>query len=463
MSPFGMMMRIADMQGGADTYGATTASWWAGWEIIFDLAIYDGNTAWPGFVTRGMWDQREQPYALERMALCALYDPNPVYGGNSGKCKPAVATNFTVVWQAVHNQFSSYEFPAFNGNIGSHLTPNLSTYITATNGSNIITLNGGTWTSATLNGLPPGPPAPRIWLWNCSGTPGTSGGCGEPLLNTNGDPIVYTVTYVDSTHATISDYLGNPLNYQGTSGSHGWAVMTGLPQNLGWGTQPFMTGIQAAAMVMASNAMSDGAYNPSLAATYLTYAQGAASFAITYGVRATTKGLYYQVGSANCPLGAVPENDLGCTGSGSPANPDPSRLLSFEVIRGLMFYYLASGNSTIRSTANELVNAQFAKPGTCGSNPLCSSDGYYINDFDPGGSFVTGNGTSQPTYGYPKYTGQSFGMNPTASWPSMLLLSTTVNGLFPLPMPVGTGTSATNYMTWNGVNMLWNSGVMTWH
>ena len=126
---------------------------WAGLHYLWDIDVLEaGPTGWEVWGAPGMWDEREQAYQGFRLALCALYDPDPVYGGNGGKCKSLIASSFTSIWKLVHDHFGDYSFPVFSGNIGSHIAPNDVTYVTATNGSNVVTLNNGTWSSATFVG-----------------------------------------------------------------------------------------------------------------------------------------------------------------------------------------------------------------------------------------------------------------------------------------------------------------------
>ena len=92
--------------------------------------------------------------------------------------------------------------------------------------------------------------------------------------------------------------------------------MAGSVQALGWTVQPFMLGIIASAFDLEAKAMMDGGYNSAVGNSYYEYAAGAVQFLINYGIRPSTKGLYYEVGAVNCPAGAVPEDYGWCTGSG---------------------------------------------------------------------------------------------------------------------------------------------------
>jgi hypothetical protein len=66
-----------------------------------------------------------------------------------------------------------------------------------------------------------------------------------------------------------------------------------------------------------------------------------------------------------------------------------------------------------------MVNAQWAKPGTCPMRQsVCVSDGYYVSSYDPGGPFVSG---TPPAGANPKWFGMPFGLNPQPSWAAMRL------------------------------------------
>jgi hypothetical protein len=419
LAALGMVMRALDGQPGM----------WTGLHNIWDEDIYLATSkTWIGWGLPGMWDQREQAYSDFRLALCALYDTSSSYAGNTGQCKAAIVNNFNNLWSVVHANFGDYSFPGWSANIGSNVAAMSTTYVTAAdgtatyisavNGSSTITLNGGTWTPALFSAA--SPDYEQIWLAGCTGTPGTSGACLRPSSNAGGDAITYGAIYVDSTHATLVTPLGAPTTYQGASGKYGWHMVVGDVQALGWGGEPFMEGIIASALEMDALAMADQGYNSLLAASFHSYASNTIQYLTTYGIRASTKGLYYELGTVNCPVETNLESFDWCTGSGTPTNPSASRILSAEAIRGMMFNWLNSNNQTTATTIDYLVNAQFAKPGTCGSSPVCSPDGYYLTDFDPGGLYVAGGGNG-PLYGYPKYTGMAFGLNPEASWPGIRL------------------------------------------
>jgi hypothetical protein len=181
-----------------------------------------------------------------------------------------------------------------------------------------------------------------------------------------------------------------------------------------------MLGIVASAFDLEAKAMIDGGYNPALGNSYYDYAAGAVQFLINYGIRPSTKGLYYEVGSVNCPAGAVSEDYAWCTGNGSPGDPGPSRILSAEAVRGMMFsWFDYSHNPNVSAAVDVLVNAQWAKPGTCPQgSAVCVPDGYYMTEYDPGGFWVSG---APPGGKNPKWFGMPFGLNPQPSWPAVRL------------------------------------------
>jgi hypothetical protein len=276
----------------------------------------------------------------------------------------------------------------------------------------VVTLNGGTWTAAQLN------TTSQAWFFPCQGTPGTKGACGLPPTTQTGDPATYLLAFQDSTHAFLQDLNGNTTNYQGSSGNKGFAYGGGV---VGWATQPFMAGIVAAGLDLEAQAMYDGGFDPATGALLYQYGEGSVQWLKTYGIRASTKGVYSFVGGANCPAGHIAESFSWCMTSATPTNPEADRILSSEAVRGMMFnWFNYSHDPAMAATIDMLVNAEWAKPGTCpAGSTLCVSDGYYMPSYDAGGWWVSG---TPPAGTNPKWFGMPFGLNPQASWPAMRLV-----------------------------------------
>jgi len=423
MSVLGMVLRAVDQDQIAGSPGSSAM--WAGLHMIWtqDMYVATPSGGWIGWGLPGMWDQREQALNTMRVALCALYDPTVTY---KASCKAALAANFTALWQSVHDHFGDYSFPGWNGNVGSPHDAGIGSplaSVTATHGSNVITLNSGTWTQTTFAGKS-GVKFDHIHIWMWDGNPTV-----RPQLNSEGDQITYTATYQDSRHAVLTDRYGNATTYQGTTGTKGWAGTVGDVPIMGWAVQPFMLGIISSAFDLASQAMQDEDYNLGLAQSFRAYAAGANQYLVTSGYRPSTKGMYYLVGGVDCPAGAIVEDYTVCTGSGTPSAPSASRILSAEAVRGMMFNWFNNGHDpALKSWIDLLVNAEFAKPGTCPpASTVCVADGYYLDQIDTGGAFMTG------PIPAPKWFGMTFGFNPQPDWPAMRLSLSRQNGKVRVP------------------------------
>jgi hypothetical protein len=405
MSIIGLILRALDTADGHPDM-------WAGLHQIWDHDLY--FTTWPNvFSPYGVGDEREAGYGAMRTALCGMYDPSSTYRAN---CKAAIVQGLTSTWSTVRNFYNTAYYPQWQ------LTPLVSygngnsTYVNATKGSSTITLNslnGATWSSALMPGM--------IWMWPCV-NPGPIDGCGLPAGNSGGDPNYYYVAYQDATHAVLTDVNGNPVAYNGATGPKGisfngpYSGPNATVIGLGWGMQPFMQGIIAAGLDLEAQAMYDRNYDPASGALLDQYAGEAIQWLASYGLLPAAKGMYYFVGHVNCPVG----NEGPYCGIPDPANPSPFRILNAEAVRGAMFTWFHAGRQdSVRDFVDLMVNAAWAKPGTCPQgSTLCVSDGHYVDGYDDGQPWVTGT----PPYGAnPKWFGMSFGLNPTASWPAMRL------------------------------------------
>jgi hypothetical protein len=342
--------------------------------------------------THGIYDTREVAYHLKMTAYCALFDSSPAYQSN---CRTTIINSFPAIWtptefpdgswpQMYHDQTSDGSWD-FGG-------------VTLTNGSAAVTALGTPgWTAAQFPS--------RIWFLNS---------LAWPINNSVGDPISYSVTFVDSKHLT----LGGP--YQGTSGTHGWELANGADSPItGWASEPFMTGILAEAFDFSAKAME--AVSPPTAASTATaslahsYNVAAANWVKNYGYRTATKGLYYYVDGIECQPPISESNGI-CT-SGMPA--DTSRTLSPEGSRGLTTAYAYTQDPALKAFIDTLYNAMFAPPATCPSgSTVCVPDGTYIDPMNDGQYMINvpplaSLGSATPW----KYFGLFFGVTALSSWP----------------------------------------------
>ena len=390
---------------------------WAGLHLIWTQDLYYAAGPHPFSASRvpyGVSDQREEGYRAMRLGLCALYDTSAAY---RSQCQAGIQTSFNILWQPVHDFYGTAYFPQWQLNPLVSYGNGNSTYVTATKGSSTIqlqSLNGATWDPTLMPGA--------IWMWPCA-NPGVVDGCGAPAGNAGGDPNWYYIAYSASTIATLTDVNGHPVPYTGTSGLKGitfdgpWNGPNATSVGLGWGSQPYMLGIIAAGLDMEAQAMYAGNYNTATGNALEQYASQAIQWLQNYAVYMPAKGMWYFAGHVNCPVGNA--NPILC-GQPDATDPAASRILNAEAIRGAMFTWYHTGKSqSLHDFIDMMVNAQWAKPGTCPvGSTVCVSDGFYVNSYDNGQGFVTG---PPPQGSNPKWFGQSFGVNGTASWPAMRL------------------------------------------
>lgn len=327
-----------------------------------------------------IYDEREEGYQLAMVSYCALFDTDATY---KSTCKTAIVNSFPAIWTPF--KFADGSWPSLT--YGSLLSwyPS-STSATLTNGSTTVTGVGTTWGSSDF-------PA-RIWFMDPYS---------RPKGNTQGDPVAYTVTFVNSAQLT----LDRP--YEGTSGSHGWQIS---PSAVGWVSQPFAAGILSTAFDLAAKAVAD--VSPTTATLAHSYNVAAANWIKDIAYWPSAKGLYYFAGSVDCPGGPLAGANVGCVWGMDAA---ASRVLSAEAIRGVMLAYAYNGDPALKAFADTLYNAMWGKTGTCPSgSTLCVSDGVYLTGMDDGQYMISG---GPPTNGSTpwKWFGQFFGWSGLSSWP----------------------------------------------
>ena len=357
---------------------------WAGLHIIFttyrtyylDLA----DRQW------GIWDTREMAYHLAVVSYCALYDIDATYRQD---CKASLSKALASTWTPARAADGS--FPALYVKTSSWDT---GTSVALAHGSATVTGLGVNW-NASLFQCPnaSGQSYPcQIWF--------TNNPAGRPAGNADGDPVVYTATFVDATHFT----LDRP--YEGTTGAHGWALPDPNAGLLGFGAQPFIEGLLGFAFDMAGRAIADS--DPVNSALARNYNVGIANWLRTTGYWANSKGMYYGAGFANCQA-PISDNNIFCTGGNDAPN---ARTLNAEAMRSVMTAYAYSSDVALKSFADTLYSAMFSKPGTNGPNP----DGIYIGGLDDGtGWYMLG---APPIGKAPKYFGMFFGIGGLSAWPA---------------------------------------------
>jgi hypothetical protein len=330
-----------------------------------------------------LWDAREEAYELAEMAYCALYDTDATWKSN---CKTWITSELTRVWTPARFPDGGW-YQWFASSSSSSATP-----VTLTQGSTAVTGTGTSWTTADSGGL--------IWFTNSTA---------KPTSNAGGDPTTYTPTIVDATHLT----LDRP--YQGTTGTHGWAIedtSTGA-MVIGYGELPYMMGLLSFAFDMASQAIADT--NPTGSATYRGYNVDAANWVKTYGYFPDTKGLYYFAQFVNCQY-PIADSNANCTKNGDPPDQPSDRVLGFETMRGIAAAYKYNGDTSLKAFVDTLYNAQWAKPTTCPvGSTVCVPDGFYVNSYDTGQSYLSG---TPPLGEAPKWFGQAFGVSALSAWPA---------------------------------------------
>ena len=455
MSLTGVVLRA--LQQGAGS------SKWAGLRVVWNLIQYYIGTADPNSGYQGI-DGREDGYQMGGLAMCALADPD---GTQQSTCRatikaslglkttsasgissgsqtvtPASMAGITSGLSLLIDAYTAnQEFVTVTGTTGSTFTATFAnshsggfaiyagiwtpykrsdiggswgnfynnsyfaaaTSITAlggggsvcvTNGSTAITGTGTSWTAAMQSGAGNGGP---IWFFNSSPN-------AIPPSNASGDPVYYSWTVTDGTHATLGSVYAGTTGCTGTSGTNKGFVV-GYPQNgdgfVGWGTQPTYTGHLGQAFYLASLAMAG--YDSPSQTTFLSYMDAAVQLAIASG-NPGLGGLYNGVYMVGCTP-PIASSNVPCYPQGSTASAQ--RSLALELPRAFVNDYQTFHSATVRNAMNTYMSQMFCQTTVTSPNGGCVSDGNYLNGFLAGsGLYVTG---TPPNGMAPKWAGQLCG------------------------------------------------------
>jgi hypothetical protein len=374
-----------------------TSPKWAGLRVITQMDNFFLNTLVPNQNPHGSIDLREEGYALTYLSYCALADPD---GTQRSACQLQVKNTLANVWTPfirsdLNNVWGEFKY---DNTVPANQTSSVTSIggagsVCVTNGSTSVVGSGTNWTSALEHGGANG-----FWTW--TGTLGQA-----PASNSDGDPVFYSATIVDTTHLTLNTpYAG--ATACGKSYEFGYPGQNGS-SFVGWGVQPFMMGHLAQAFGTAAKAMRD--YDPDSEALFNTYMDNAVQWLITYGTNPDLGGFY----SASMHVGCVPpisSSNLPCYPAGASASS--ARTLATEAMRAYAMDYQVTGSPTVKAAADALMDRFFSKPGTGGPNP----DGFYLSDYENTGFFMFGtppNGTA------PKWAGVLCGYTEACdTWPA---------------------------------------------
>jgi hypothetical protein len=310
------------------------------------------------------YDIRENSYALMYVALDGLFDPNPT---QAAAAAAAVSLD-------MQNRWTPSQQAAGEWVMGADVTGYASWIngftVTAQPGYSTITAQPGSTFNQSSFPAPPfsaGSPPLAIWL--------ATGGTALPASNAQGDTAWYYVQYLDSTHLQLIDTNGNPVNYvAGTACSApscsglAWSI-SGL---LGYGSQPFMVGIQNRAfylvnqLLASNNPATSQPYDPVNANLASGYTLSNANWFATTGLNSNTKGLYYGRAFVDCepPSKAYPGCDSGLYAD---------RELNGEGLNvATTAYILNPGAASIKTLGDLMMSAMFScTPAAPGYDGVC--------------------------------------------------------------------------------------------
>jgi hypothetical protein len=373
---------------------------WTGIEKIAWMANYDLSPgSYPGNVSPELWDVREVSYELATLAYCAAYDVNATPKATCQSELNSRITDFGV------RRFSDGSWRDFEGTYdlttAVKLTHNATTVDGNKNTNGCGATNSTAWTAAEF--ALQGDISTPIWFW------------GSPISPT-ALPTSNTATGADSTFYTPIWYSGTHLEldraYAGPTGCYGWDI--GYPYSVGYGAMPYMEGLLSEAFYFAGAALATS--YPANSTVAYGYSVDAARWIMNRGYRSSTKSVYYMAGYVNCPLGSIPETGNWCT---EDWDAWTARVISAEAVGGIARAYAYSKDASLKSFADLLYNAMWAKPATCPvGSAVCSPDGYYMLAFDNGQVDVSG---TPPTAAAPKWFGQMWGYPGLSAWPAYRL------------------------------------------
>ena len=328
-------------------------------------------------------DLRETAYNAMYVALCAAYDPDLVH---AAACRSDLNTSILTTWKQQRQPDGSWQ--AFAGSYSSISSTfagmnTVNGTVTVAPGSNIVTIQGGTWSPS--------------WF------PAEFQSMANPMDYTTRDSNYYNATYVDGTHIQLDRVYGDACG--SVCSGRQWVIATGAPgtQWIGFGTQPFMLGITGQFFNQSYLALSQDTQYAATAALVKSYVVDVANWLTTTGTYAPARGLWYGVGFGVC-TGTNPAM-LACYSNSSPSDINGSRELSPEVLGALAMGYSYAPSAGLQAAIDNLFSAVYAKYPT---DP--GYDGTYAQDMDPlnSGFFW---GTMNP-----KWLGFFWGMGRNAAW-----------------------------------------------
>jgi hypothetical protein len=385
------------------------STYWTGIEYIIEQDV--AKITGPGSsITDLYFDQREFGDALQRISLCAQYDP----GSYAATCRATlVSVTANVITPSRNTVDSAYPYwpVLYFASPGSW-----------TNGSSVSVTNGsvsvvGTGTTFPLSCTGLGTLA--MWFFP---TPGT-----RPASNSVGDSTWYTPTCVDGTHMTLD------RNYAGTtSASKGYALYYDGSANpfVGWGAQPFMEATTAAGFAMASLAtacVSPGVPtncdNPT-SVLLKGYVSDAAQWMVNVGYQSSTQGVYQGANFVNC---TPPSSNALCEAGNLPYG---ARVIGLESNPGIAWAYRLSGTAAFKTNADAMFSANWTNSGG-------------LPDYNPpSGQYVQTPGVVSS----PKYHGLAFGQGQDPAWQAIDLCA---GGSFPCLSPLAAPVTRTIYLNYS--------------
>jgi hypothetical protein len=347
-------------------------------------------------------DIRENAYEFMFVAQCAIADPDPAH---AAQCAASLTSSFQNKWlparvnapgKVMHNVWGISIFYAnhaawYDLGVPSCTPSTPCGTVTVTNGSDIVVGNGTNWQRSWVESLSFDDGKENQYFWAADDSVNGDerayliGGCSvSEGRNCSDNPII------DATHLRL------PKPYEGPTRTTKWAIST----LTGFGAQPFMLGILSSAFLTGYEATGNEAMKDA--------AVDIARWIATHGIQASTKALYYARGYASCieptPVGPLAEPQFGCSYAAS--NALNARFLNGEVMNALSQGYEATGDVTLRTAADTLYTAVFAKPGW--ASPL-AGDGIWVNTWEDGG--FTFSASKNKDYAF------FFGIGSGARWP----------------------------------------------
>lgn len=339
---------------------------------------YDGNAMING-TQNPIYDIREEGGYLNELSLGGLYDPDAT---RRTKYQDLVSTVIKSKWAVQQQPNGNWVSPLY-GNASWNGMPGT---VTVTTGSNLVVGNGTSWdcsrTDEWGNGL-------RLWTTDA------------PNDFVHGDPIDYAVTCLSPTTLSITPA------YQGaTKSGRGWHS----GPISGQGTQPFILGFLANAMVNAAEAVKTSHADASaLAKKFVVDAVNWIRNPAYGGYRTDWQGLWYGRVFIGCEPN--PAATSTCMGSEPEDNtPSSVRYLAAETMHAFASAYLYSQDPGILAAGDALYGAMYGRQG----GPVVPNDGIDLCDFLCDGSWDVSHNKAK-TFGF------AFGWGNGASWPAARL------------------------------------------